>query len=161
MGFTLRRFRPADAEPIAALTLAAIRVTGKRAYSPRQIAAWAASYSGKRLTDSAARGGVILVMADPADDPVAYAVLEANGHIDMLYCQPDCTGRGLAGQLLAEAERAARAMGVSLLHTDASEVARPVFERAGYALLRRRDFTIGPETAPVAIHNYAMEKVLG
>jgi len=140
----IRPYRPQDAEAIAALTLAAIRETGLRAYSPVQVAAWSARYSVQRLLDR----------------PLAYTVLEESGHLDMLYCRPDHTGRGLAAALLAAAEAAARMRGVTRLFAEASELARPVFARAGYVLLQRRDFTIDHPEGPVAIHNYAMEKAL-
>jgi putative acetyltransferase len=78
----------------------------------------------------------------------------------MLYCHPDHAGRGLAAALLAETEICARAAQITCLFTEASELARPVFERAGFAVLHRHDFTIGLPEAPVAIHNYAMEKRL-
>ncbi len=158
----IRLFCEDDAGALAALTLAAIRVTGMRSYAPEQIAAWAARHPGaQRFIASAAKGDMILIAVDAADHPLAYALLEANGHLDMLYCHPDHTGRGLAARLLAEAESRARASGIACLFTEASELARPVFERAGYAVLQRRDFTIGPAEAPVSIHNYAMEKRLG
>lgn len=160
MACTIRPFRTSDAEAVAALTLAAIQVTALGAYSPEQVAAWSARYTVQPLRDSAAKGDVILVAADADDCPVAYTVLEASGHIEMLYCHPEQTGQGLGARLLAEAEMAARAAGMMRLVTEASELARPVFARAGFALLHRRDFTIGPETAPVAIHNYAMAKRL-
>ncbi len=156
----IRPYRPQDAEAIAALTLAAIRETGLRAYSPVQVAAWSARYSVQRLLEGAARGDVILVAADEADRPLAYTVLEESGHLDMLYCRPDQTGRGFAAALLAAAEAAARMRGVTRLFAEASELARPVFARAGYVLLQRRDFTIDHPEGPVAIHNYAMEKAL-
>ena len=158
----IRLFCKDDAEALAALTLAAIRAIGPRAYAPDQVAAWAARHPGpQRFVASAAKGDTILVAVDEADKPLAYALLEADGHLDMLYCHPDHAARGLAGQLLAEAEKRARAAGLAYLYTEASELARPVFERAGYALLHRRDFAIGSVDAPVAIHNYAMEKRLG
>lgn len=160
-GYTIRAFGPADAEAIAALTLAAIRQTALRAYSPEQVAAWSARYSPARLLESAVRGDVILVAADADDRPAAYTVLEADGHLDMLYCHPAHTGRGLGLRLLTEAEEAARKLDVERLYTEASELARPVFERAGYALLHRRDFAIPGDDGEVAIHNYAMEKRLG
>lgn len=161
----IRPYRAGDAEALAALTLAAIRQTAARAYSPAQTAAWAARYSMQRLLDGAARGDVILVAADAADSPLAYTVLEEGGleqggHLDMLYCHPAHTGKGLGLALLGAAEEAARRQGVTRLFTEASELARPVFARAGYALLHRRDFTIASEGGEVAIHNYAMEKRL-
>lgn len=156
----IRPYRPADAEAIAALTLAAIRTTALRAYSSAQVEAWAARYSVQRVLDGAAKGDVILVAIGPDDGPLAYTVLEEGGHLDMLFCHPAHTGKGLAFSLLAEAERAARGQGVARIVTEASELARPVFERAGYILLHRRDFTIPFEGGEVAIHNYAMEKPL-
>lgn len=142
--------------------MAAIRVTGLRAYTPKQIAAWAARHPGpQRFVASAAKGDMILIAVDAADHPMAYALLEPDGHLDMLYCHPDHIGCGLAGRLLAEADRRAMAAGIACLFTEASELARPVFERAGYALLRRRDFTIPSPDGDIAIHNYAMEKRLG
>lgn len=157
----IRPFRAEDAGAIAALTLAAIRQTAPRAYSPDQVAAWSARFSAGRVTAWAARGDVIFVAADDADLPAAYAVLEGSGHLDMLYCHPDHAGRGLGLALLAAAEVAARAQSLARLFTEASELARPVFTRAGYVLLHRRDFTIPFEGREVAIHNYAMEKRLG
>lgn len=160
MAAVIRPYRADDAEAIAALTLAAIRTTALQAYSPEQVAAWSARHSAERVLDRAARGDVILVAPDDGDRPSAYTVLEAGGHLDMLYCHPDHTGKGLGLALLEAAEMAARAQGVTRLFTEASELARPVFARAGYALLQRRDFTIPFGESEVAIHNYAMEKQL-
>lgn len=46
--------------------------------------------------------------------------------------------------------------GARRLHAEASETARPVFERAGFSVTARRDF----EVAGVPIHNWAVEKSL-
>lgn len=155
----IRVFRAEDAAALQAITLAAICEIGPRGYSPEQIAAWAARHpSGERFVERAGDGDLIWVAcADTNDDaPLAYALMQADGHLDMLYCHPACAGQGFASGLLAAAETAARALGIARLYTEASEVARPVFARAGYSLIRRRDFDIGG----VAIHNYAMQKRL-
>lgn len=158
MACVIRPFVNDDAGALAALTGAAIRITGARAYTPEQLAAWAARHPGPaRFITSAAKGDIILVAVDPADTPLAYSLLEPDGHLDMLYCHPDHAGRRLATRLLAEAECCAKAAGMARLFTEASELARPVFARAGYRLMGRRDFTI----AGVAIHNHAMDKRIG
>ncbi len=157
----IRPYRDSDAEALAGLTLAAIRETALRAYSPAQTAAWAARLSVQRLLDGATKGDDILVAVDVRDHPLAYTVLGQGGHLDMLYCHPAHTGKGLGLALLEAAEAAARQQGVTRLFTEASELARPVFARAGYALLHRRDFLIASQAGEVAIHNYAMEKWLG
>lgn len=157
----IRPYRDSDAEAIVAITIAAIRGTASRAYSPEQVAAWSRRFSPQRVLEWAAQGHVILVAVDEHDHPVAYTVLEADGHLDMLYCHPDHTGRGLGLALLAEAEAAALRQGLARMYTEASELARPVFARAGYTVLNRQDFTIPFEERDVPIHNYAMEKHLG
>lgn len=158
----IRAFRPEDAAALSRITLAAIRALGPRHYTNEQSSAWAARHPGAdRFIARHRIGHLIWVACDAADAPLAYALLEpADGHLDMLYCHPDHAGKGLASRLLAAAEAEARRLGLSRLYTEASEGARPVFARAGYALTARRDFTIGPAEAPVAIHNYAMEKRL-
>jgi putative acetyltransferase len=161
VGAAIRLFRYDDAKALADLTLSAIRITGLVAYSPDQIAAWAARHPGPQgFIDRAAGGATILVAVDGDDRPLAYVLTEPDGHCDMLYCHPDHTGRGLAGSLLTAAEVRARSAGIDRLFTEASELARPVFERADFTTMHRRDFNIANCGHQVAIHNYAMEKLI-
>ena len=162
MDYALRAFLPADAAALSELTALAIRETARRAYSPEQVTTWAQrAPAADWFVAQAAANAIIRVAAAEDGTPAAYVLLEADGHLNMLYCHPQHGGRGLGAALLAEAEAEARTRGLSRLFTEASELARPVFARAGYALLHRRDFTIGPDDAPVAIHNYAMERRIG
>lgn len=158
----IRLFRCDDAPALAELTLAAIVTIGLRAYSAKQALGWAARHLGApRFIDSAAKGDVILVAVTDDDTPAAYALMEPDGHIDMLYCHPDHAGKGLATGLLAAVEAEARRAGIARLFTEASELARPVFARAGFALLHRRDFVLPTCGEDIAIHNYAMDKPIG
>lgn len=157
MTYTLRPFEAGDAPALAALTLDAIQSIGARAYSESQVRVWSKVHiSGERFVARAEAGHLIYILADESGAPAAYALLEPDGHLDMLYCSPAHAGRGLAGRLLGHAEKQARALGISKLNTEASVLARGPFERAGYELKERRDFEIDG----VAIHNYAMEKPL-
>ncbi|WP_298466310.1 GNAT family N-acetyltransferase [uncultured Erythrobacter sp.] len=157
MAYAIRPFRTEDAASLADLTLAAIRTVGSQSYSSEQVDAWAARHPGpERFIERAGGGSHIFVAADDSDIPVAYSLLEPDGHLDMLYCHPKHTRRGLADQLLAVAEQTAITLKTESLYTEASELARPAFERAGYEVTQRRDF----EIEGVAIHNYAMEKRL-
>lgn len=165
MAYVIRPFRDDDAPTLAALTQGAIREIGAQAYTDEQVEAWATRHPGaERFLARASAGDHILVAADGEEQAVAYAVLErpekGAAHLDMLYCHPDHTKRGLADQLLAQCEAAARAEETTRLFTEASELARPAFERAGYDVIHRRDFGINHNGRSVAIHNYAMEKQL-
>ena len=157
MAYAIRPYRDDDAEAVAAVCAAAIEAIGPRAYSAEQVAAWRARHPGpQRYRDVVADGAEIIVAADEQDEPVAYALLERDGHLDHLYCHPDHTRRGLADLLLAETEVMARHWGVERLYSEASDLARPAFERTGYSVTHKREFEIDG----VPIHNWAMEKPL-
>ena len=161
MAYTIRPLADGDADGIAAVLADAIRIIGPHAYSAEQVAAWSSRHPGPDAIHARVeKGAAIVLAADAEDRPVAYALLEPDGHLDHLYCHPAHTRRGLAVELLMVAEELARANGCTRLFTEASELARPAFERAGYKVLHRRDFTIEHEGVTVAIHNYAMEKPL-
>jgi putative acetyltransferase len=90
------------------------------------------------------------------DKVVAWGDLEMDGHIDHLFCRPEVAGAGVAPHLLDQLVAHATSAGISTLYTEASELARGLFERKGFGLVRRRDF----ELRGVAIHNYAMVRSL-
>jgi len=161
VAYLIRPFRSSDAEKLSEITLAAIRTLGPDCYSSQQVEAWASKHEGSAMyRRRIAQGAAIIVAADTQDEPVGYALLEPDGHLDRLFNHPDHIRQGLAVQLLVHAEQHARANRVSHLYTEASELARPAFERAGYDLIERRDFVIEYAGRQVPIHNYAMEKTL-
>jgi putative acetyltransferase len=69
-------------------------------------------------------GRLVLVAVDEDDRPVAYIDLEADGHIDHLFCRPDLAGTGVAAMLHDRLEAEAAARGIRILHVR-SERARP------------------------------------
>jgi putative acetyltransferase len=154
---TMRAYVAADAEPLAAIFYASVREAGRRDYSAEQVAAWApAPPSLERVRARAGDGRVLLVAVNTRGEPVAYGDLEADGHIDHLFCRPDVVGTGVASRLYDELEAVARRQGLRRLYVEASEAARRLFLRKGFSIVRRRDFAIHG----VAIHNYAMAKAL-
>ncbi|MCP5396868.1 MAG: GNAT family N-acetyltransferase [Sphingomonadaceae bacterium] len=156
--YTIRRFHPGDEQSLSHIMRSAIEQIGPRGYSQQQIEAWAArAHPAQRYLDRAGRGDVVILALDGAAQPVAYSLVEPDGHVDHLYCDPAHAGRGLGKRLLSEVDAVAKELGLTRLYTEASELARPVFERAGYTVTTRRDFDIDG----VAIHNYAMEKPTG
>lgn len=153
----IRDFADGDAPALSALCRASILELGSRCYSPEQVRAWHDRATTPEVYLSWIAGGArIFVSQADAGAIAAYALLEPDGHLDRLFCHPDHASRGHAGALLQHVEREAQLMGIGRLFTEASEVARPVFARAGFVVDHRRDF----EMSGVAIHNYAMSKVL-
>lgn len=153
----IRPFRPDDAERLATIFYRSVREAALKAYSEEQVAVWApkiprAHIYRRRAVDDR----VLLVAVDERDVPAAYADLESNGHIFHLYCIPEFIGTGMVSKLYDALEIEARGRGITRLYVEASELARPVFERKGFSLVRRNDFT----HRKVKIHNYIMEKML-
>lgn len=156
--FLLRAYRESDAAPMAQLYFDSVHGLGPRGYGAEQIAAWApAPPDPAQFRARAADGRTTLVAENPAGEIVAYGDLEADGHIDHLYCRPDVSGTGVASGLTDELLALAETAGMTRLYVEASELARPLFERRGFTVVQRREFTL----RDVAIHNYAMEKRLG
>ncbi|QKG71505.1 GNAT family N-acetyltransferase [Erythrobacter mangrovi] len=157
MAYSIRPFRDDDAEVLPLVWREAIVRVGALKYSPEQVTAWLRwQATPEKFRSRVADGAIILVAVDADDRPVAYALLEQDGHLDHLYNHPGHTRQGLAARLLGEAEALARSWGVTRLYSEASDLARPAFERAGYVMMHKREFEIDG----VQIHNWAMEKPL-
>lgn len=150
----IRAFRPADADALAKLFHASVRQIGVRDYSGEQVAAWSPSPPISENYIRQAEGRVFLVAENVAGEPVGYADLELDGHIDHLYCRPDVVGSGVGSALYTALEAAAKEKGISALFVEASEAARRLFERNGFKIETRNDFKVNG----VAIHNYRMTK---
>lgn len=152
----IRRFTPSDADALASIFHTSIREAGILDYSSEQVAAWSPSRPDPERYVRQAEGRILLVAVDNDDQPVGYGDLEADGHIDHLYCRPDMIGTGVGSALCASIEEAAKEAGIAVLFVEASEGARRLFERRGFRVDARNDFTIDG----VAIHNYRMSKLL-
>ena len=151
----IRPFRSSDANDLAGIFFAAIREIARHHYSKEQVSAWAPDLpTAERFVARGTDGRLLLVAVDDADQPLAYGDLEADGHIDHLFCRPDAAGTGVTSVLYDHIEAAAADRGLQRLYVEASEPARRFFLKKGFEVIERRDF----ELAGVPIHNFAMEK---
>lgn len=156
-GHTVRPYREADAPALAEVFFRSVREAATADYSADQVRAWLAERPPpERMAARAADGRLTLVAEDASGTVVAYIDLEADGHIDHLYCHPEAVGRGVASMLYRHLEEMARERGIAEFHVEASEGARRLFLRHGFHLLERRNLRL----RGVALHNYAMAKRL-
>jgi putative acetyltransferase len=154
---TLRVYDPRDAADLADVFFRSVRQVALSDYTADQVWAWATEpRTAEWAHAEASDGRLVLVAADEDDRPVAYIDLEPNGHINRLFCAPEAAGRGIASRLYDAVEAAAREQGIRSLFTEASELARRLFERKGFAVVERQDMVI----RGVPIHNYRMAKDL-
>lgn len=150
----IRRFESRDAAELAALFHLSVRQVGLRDYTPEQVEAWSPSPRDAAAYEQQAVGRTLLVAVGEDGAILGYGDLEPDGHIDHLYCHPDHVGTGVGSALYAALERTALDSGVTTLFVEASEGARRLFERRGFAVDGRNDLTVNG----VAIHNYRMSK---
>ncbi|CAN4278035.1 GNAT family N-acetyltransferase [Pseudoxanthomonas sp. LjRoot125] len=151
---TLRPYRPTDAAVLTALYACSVRHYGPRAYTPEQVAVWAATADVAETAARCGDGRYVVVAQDDAGTVLGFADLEADGHLDMLYAAPEAEGLHVGSQLYAAIEAHARRRGLRRIFVEASELARPLLERRGFTLLGRNDLVMDG----VDIHNYRMEK---
>ncbi|MEM9683980.1 MAG: GNAT family N-acetyltransferase [Pseudomonadota bacterium] len=153
----IRDYQPSDAEGLVEIFRRSVSEIGCRDYSDDQVRVWLMQGpTAKRLQDLSADGRVRLVAVDSSDTLLAFADLEADGHIDLLYCAPEAVGLGVASTLYDHLEKRAREQGMKRLYSEASEAARRFFLKKNFVVIHRRDMQI----ADVDIHNYAVEKLL-
>jgi len=132
----IRRYVEADLERVTELFTRSVHALGAQRYDEAQRQAWAPAEPD--LERFRARfAGMTLLLAEDQDDLLGFVGFEPDGHVDFLYTSPDHARRGVATRLHDEAVAALRELGVTALFTEASEVARPFFERQGYAVVER------------------------
>jgi putative acetyltransferase len=138
----LRPFLPADGGALAQIFRDAIAELTGEDYDETQQAAWIARADDE--TRFAARlASSLTLVATLARRPVGFVSLRDGDHIDMLYVHPDVARHGI-GQMLCEAiERLAQARGAARLTVDASDSARALFERRGFAASHRQAVALG------------------
>lgn len=153
----VRSFRSEDAPMLARIFHAAVHQIARHHYSTEQVNAWAPAVpSPERFLQRGSDGRVLLVAVNDLDQPLAYGDLEADGHIDHLYCRPDLAGTGVTSFLYDRIEAAAVGRCIARLYVEASEPARRFFLKKSFVVLQRRVFNLGS----VPIHNFEMEKHL-
>jgi len=151
----LRPLLPADVPLLAAIFAASIEQLTGEEYDAGQQAAWAALAEDEDAF-GARLGGQLTLVATMDGTPVAFASLRGNNHIDMLYVHPAVARQGVASSLVDALEKLARARGAGQLTVDASDTARPLFDRLGYTAQRRNAVAVGSEW----LGNISMQKQL-
>lgn len=156
MSMQLRPYEPGDAAATLAVFLAAVTETAASDYSREQIDAWARPAERDAETwhrAMTARNGFVVTIGG---EVAGFSDVADDGHIDMLFVAPAYQGRGVAGRLLAEAERRARAAGAVALTADVSITARPFFANHGFAIEREQH----PVLRGVRMVNFRMRRPL-
>lgn len=121
-----------DIEPLVSLFTETVRQVCT-AYTPQQRAAWAPIPPDRPHWERALRAHTVWV-ADQDGKTVGFIDLAEDGVLDHLYVHWRYQRQGIASKLVSCLEKEARQRGVVQIETDASRIARPFFEKRGYAI---------------------------
>jgi putative acetyltransferase len=143
-GIALRPFLPADARRCIEIFRSSIEELASEDYDSDQCEAWAARADdaaafAARLSDS------LTLIASLDGASVGFASLKGAKVLDMLYVDPAFARRGVGAALVDALVRIAEARGVDRIDVDASDTAKPLFERRGFVAQRRNLMAIGDQ----------------
>jgi putative acetyltransferase len=152
----LRPYVQADARRCAEIFRASIEELAVEDYDDDQREAWAAAADdedafGERLAVAL----TLIAVIDGA--PAGFASLKGADAIDMLYVDPEYAGQGAGRALIDALTRLAGARGAKRLTVEASEAAKPLFERQGFRAERRNLVRVGDQW----LANTTLTKTLG
>jgi putative acetyltransferase len=135
-GVALRPYLPADAKRCAEIFRLSIEELAADDYDDDQREAWAS-----RADDEQAFGARLveaLTLLAVIDGAVAgFASLKGSEEVDMLFVDPEFARQGVGRTLLDALIKLAQARGAKRLTTEASDVAKPLFERLGFTAQKR------------------------
>ncbi len=130
----VRRFEVSDAAKVCEIYYRSVREVASAKYDAEQIAAWAPEIPDPKRWLERLREYETFVAANDAGELVAWIAMSPTGYIDMLFCLPEATRRGIAAELYAAVERVAVAGGLPELTAHASRLAEPFFRKQGWVV---------------------------
>jgi putative acetyltransferase len=143
-GVSLRPYVPADAKRCAEIFRASIEELAAEDYDADQREAWA-SRADDEDAFAARLAGALTLVAVIDGAVVGFASLKGADEIDMLFVDPEFGRQGAGVALVDALTRLARARGAKRLTVEASDVARPLFERQGFIAQKRNLVRKGDE----------------
>jgi putative acetyltransferase len=152
----LRPFVPADAKRCAEIFRASIEELAAEDYDADQREAWA-SRADDEAAFAARLAGALTLLAVIDGSIAGFASLKGGEEIDMLFVDPECARQGVGRVLVDALTKLAQARGAKRLTTEASDAAKPLFDRLGFTAQKRNLVRKGDQW----LANTTMTKTLG
>ena len=141
---SLRPYIPADARRCAEIFRSSINELAADDYDEEQREAWASRADDEQAFGARLTGALtLLAMIDGA--VAGFASLKGADHVDMLFVDPGFARQGVGRTLVDALTRLAQARGAKRLTSEASDVAKPLFERQAFTAQKRSLVRIGDQ----------------
>ena len=137
LSMIIREYKRSDAAAITRLFYETVRSVNLQDYSEQQVEAWAPAVPDWEIWHSRMTRRCTLV-AEEDGEIIAFAELERDGHLDMLYCRNDVVGCGVGRSLYGAVELKAVGLGLESIFADVSITARPFFEHRGFSVVGKQ-----------------------
>jgi putative acetyltransferase len=152
---TLRLFKESDSPAMIKLFQRSVHEIACQYYTPAQLQAWAPQKINVENWTKRCLSRPTWLACD-GDVLTGFIDLEKNGHLDLLYVNPDYQGQGVASLLYQQVEKQARCDKNKRIFVEASLSARPFFEKHGFHVQARQTVKRNAQT----LINFKMEKTL-
>ncbi|HVG50752.1 MAG TPA: GNAT family N-acetyltransferase [Xanthobacteraceae bacterium] len=153
--FALRPYLPADAPVLAEIFRLSIEELTGEDYNEDQQRAWAEAADDEQAF-AQKLGQQLVLIATLGGEPVGFASLENNNHIDLVYVHPSVARQGVGNMLVDALEKLAGARGTQKLTVEASDNAQDFFRQRGYEAQSRNTIEMSGEW----LANTTMDKKL-
>jgi len=123
----------------------AVETVAPAQYSPAQVKAWsqqARSGSGITPLRNSLQRGWGLVSRSADGEAEAFALLDPEDHVALLYCRGRACREGRGGALLRALEEEGRRRGIPRLRTEASLISQPLFLNQGWQVSWQEELLI-------------------
>ncbi len=151
----IREFRVGDEPALHQVFLSAVHESAIKDYTPEQVSAWAPkTVDADQWADRMRAIRPFVAVHDGL--PVAYADLQPNGYIDHFFVSYPFARQGIGSGLMRKIHAAAAEKKISVLTSEVSRAAQPLFQYFGFVVVEERE----PVIAGVAVPNVLMKKQL-
>lgn len=155
MTVTTRPLTADDYRDVGRIYFCAVHEGTRDAYTREQRLAWGGD-TIDLLRWKTRVEALIGFVAEEDGEPIGFITIDNSGYIDLAFVLPSATGRGVGRTLLNAAEQWAFVNGATHLTTEASLVARPLFERNEWFVLEEEEI----ERKGVILRRFKMHKSL-
>jgi putative acetyltransferase len=131
---TIRAYQPGDLDEVISIFNQAVLGTANQFYTLEQCQAWQSGVSDRTQFGFRLQRGMTLI-GECQGQLAAFGQLHPANHINLLYCIPEFSGRGIASAILQRLEAMAQALDVTEILTEASLSARSYFEHRSYQII--------------------------
>lgn len=152
----LRHYTPKDCAACWQVFYRAVQIGSAEFYDQAQRDVWCASPPDPTPERNARFADATTWVAQDNDRLIGFMSVEADGHLDMAFVDPDYIGQGVAYVLHDRLIQSARESGLTKLTTEASLMAKQFFIRQGWQM-------IAPDTVErdgVSLPRYRMQMTL-